>query len=52
MYRVIHYVFNKEHKLLQYKVLMEKCWASHADLQKEKPGYYEGSGIVSSGDSF
>ena len=33
---MIHWVCYKEPELLQDKVLMEKCWASHWDLHPEE----------------
>ena len=44
---MIHWVCHKELKLLQDKVLMEKCWEEHWELHKKgKLGVYKGSGMV------
>ena len=32
---MIHWVFRKDHELVQDKVLVDNFWESHAELQKE-----------------
>ena len=32
---MIHWLFHKDHKLVQEKVLIENCWDAHVEMQKE-----------------